>query len=78
MKRFIYAYLLCFATTFLTAQDLIYTISGKIENQKTSLDSILVENGDVVKVETVLAFMSDVFVNREIKLHNGLMNYQVF
>jgi hypothetical protein len=32
------------------------------------------DDGDILAVETIQAFLSDVFVEREIKLHTGLMN----
>ena len=44
MKKLISTFLFFWAVFALSAQDLIYTVSAEIEEQKTSLDSILVEN----------------------------------
>lgn len=44
MKKLILPILILFLVYNLNAQDLIYTISGEIENTKTTLDSILIEN----------------------------------
>jgi len=44
MKKLLITLVLCFSIFNGFAQDLIYTVSGEIEGNKTSLDSILVEN----------------------------------
>ena len=44
MKKALLFLAFCFSVSFLTAQDVIYTITGKINDQTTSIDSILVEN----------------------------------
>jgi uncharacterized protein (TIGR02145 family) len=44
MKKLIQTFSFILAVASLSAQDLIYTVSGEINQQKTSLDSILVEN----------------------------------
>jgi hypothetical protein len=44
MKKFIYTFFFIFAVTTLSAQDVIYTVSGEYNNSKTPLDSIIVEN----------------------------------
>ncbi|UBM63513.1 PKD domain-containing protein [Candidatus Sulfidibacterium hydrothermale] len=44
MKNFLLILLILFSFNALYSQDVIYTINGKIDNQNTSLDSILVEN----------------------------------
>ena len=43
-KQLVIAFLLLFSFHFITAQNLIVTISGKVENKGVPLDSILVEN----------------------------------
>ncbi len=44
MKKLSFAFLFLTLNFIVPAQDVIYTISGEIDQQKTSLDSILVEN----------------------------------
>ncbi len=44
MKKYLIFIILLFSVTFVFAQDLIYTVSGELSENKTSLDSILVEN----------------------------------
>jgi uncharacterized protein (TIGR02145 family) len=44
MKKTFLSIAFCFMVFILSAQDLIYTVSGELNTQKTSLDSILVEN----------------------------------
>ena len=44
MKIYIFTIVFCFGIGIVSAQDLIYTVSGEIDENKTSLDSILVKN----------------------------------
>jgi hypothetical protein len=44
MKNSLLTCLLCILCSIASAQDLIYTVTGDIDDQKTTLDSILVEN----------------------------------
>lgn len=44
MKKYLITIGICFSIFNLLAQDLIYTVSGEIDENKTPLDSILVEN----------------------------------
>ncbi|MBT3383066.1 MAG: hypothetical protein HN778_02605 [Prolixibacteraceae bacterium] len=45
MKNFLcFCFVLFFSIGFLNAQNLVYTVSGELNNEKTALDSIIVEN----------------------------------
>ena len=44
MKKSLLSIILCFSINIVFAQDLIYTVSGELNENKTALDSILVEN----------------------------------
>ena len=44
MKKSLFSLALIFLSVFVFAQDLIYTVSGELNENKTALDSILVEN----------------------------------
>jgi len=44
MKKSSAIFILCLISNFVFSQDLIYTVSGELNAQKTALDSILVEN----------------------------------
>lgn len=44
MKKQVFTIVFCLTITIVFAQDLIYTVSGEIDENKTSLDSILVKN----------------------------------
>ena len=44
MKKSAITFILCFFSVIVFSQDIIYTVSGEIVNNKTALDSILVEN----------------------------------
>lgn len=44
MKKYLSTIVFCFIISTLFSQDLIYTVSGEIDGNKTSLDSILVKN----------------------------------
>ena len=44
MKKYLSTIVFCFVISTLSSQDLIYTVSGEIDENKTFLDSILVKN----------------------------------
>lgn len=44
MKKNLFIFVLCLSVINVIAQDIIYTVSGEINENKTALDSILIEN----------------------------------